>query len=121
MLSSILATMKTLYTFDSNDYYAALNRQHQSSSQIYRIPRQRGGSLGSIFRYVSRYVVPLLKKYVVPPLQSSALSVTTDLLEGGRFKETLKKHSKNLIKNIASEIAKPSQKGAGKRMIQKVI
>lgn len=110
--------MKVLHTFDNSHYYPALSGRANGGIQIYRVDRQRGGSISGVVRIFSKYVVPLFNRYILPHAQKSLVTTATDMLEGASLKSALKKNSKVLAKNILSGIQNPSQSGSGRKRVK---
>lgn len=111
--------MKQVHTFNHHEYFHTFHNQIRGdvSIPVYHALRQRGGGFGSIFKIISRYALPILKKYIFPHVATSLVSTASDVASGTPIKSTLKKNSKAFIKNVANEVIKSSQKGSGVRKV----
>lgn len=112
--------MQELHTFDNQQYYHALNNQAVGNIQIYRVERQRGGSFSNVARLFSKYVIPLINRYIIPHARQSLVTTASDMLEGASLKSALKKNSKTLAQNILTGISNQQKGGAAKKRSKKV-
>lgn len=110
---------KILHIFDHRDYYNTLSGHITHGVPVYHAYKQRGGgAFSSIIRMVSKYAIPLLKRYILPHARNSLISTVQDLSTGtSTVKSSLKKNSKNLLNNVAGDIINSAQTGSGKRKV----
>lgn len=95
-------------------------RQQYGSGEFYRanISRQRGSGIGSIFKSIGRFLLPLVKKHVLPHAATTAKNVMSDVIEGRNVGETLKEHGLKGIKGVGDSIL-GNQSGSGSRQKRK--
>ena len=77
---------------------------------------QRGHGLGSLFRGLLRFVVPIAKsagKTLGREALKAGVGVASDLLEGQNAEVVLQKRGKTAVKRIAKKANKKLQKGKG--------
>ena len=92
------------------------NIPHQGGSGLPAFqgyPYQRGSGLGSLFKGLLRFVLPLAKsagKVVGKETLRTAASIANDVVAGGDIKESAKKH----VKRGAQNLVKKGGKGARK-------
>jgi hypothetical protein len=100
-----------LRLYDPNQYGAG---------EFYRanISRQRGSGFGSIFKSVGRFLLPLVRKHVLPYAAKTAKNVMDDVLEGRNVGQSLKEHGLAGIKDVGRSVF-GSQSGSGSRLKRK--
>jgi hypothetical protein len=93
-------------------------------------PMQRGYGLGSMFKSMYRYILPLFKTHAVPALKQGAQFVGTeaikaasniakDAIKGEDISSSFKNHSNNAINAISDEAKSKLQIGKGKKQKRK--
>ena len=79
---------------------------------------QRGYGIGSIFKSLARYAIPLFKqgaKVVGKRALQAAIEVGQDLLQGKNVKEAFKSRGKQAASDIAKNAAKKVMTGKGRK------
>ena len=94
------------------EYLRALERQQQHGEGIplYRgSHRQRGfGLFSSIARHLTRTIIPLAKRTILPAARQMASDVFGDVTQGKKLKDSLKSRGMSQVKNIARQLMTPS-------------
>jgi len=106
--------MKHYHVFNHQDYYTTLQKQIGGDIPVFKGYRQKGGGFGSIFRIISQYAIPLIKKYIFPRARDSLINTAADVAAGTSLKASVKRNSKSFLKNVASDFVTHPQRGAGK-------
>ena len=107
------------YIFNHDDYYHTFKGQLHHGPSDHQRSYQSGDGFGSILRGLGRYVLPVVKRYVLPHGKNALLSTISDIAENGdsnSVKQALKKRGLGLIRNIGTDLAKSvltRQTGAG--------
>jgi hypothetical protein len=88
--------------------------QQEGFGEYYRanLPRQRGSGFGSFFKSIGRFLLPLVRRHVLPHALSTAKNVMGDVLEGKNVGESLKEHGLEGIKEVGRSLL-DSQSGSG--------
>jgi hypothetical protein len=112
--------MKKPFIFNHSHFYHTLKKQTGGGIHVYSGVKQRGGGLGDILGFISRYAIPLANRYIVPHAKQFIARTATDLIDNrSNLKPILKENSKTLAKNIGKSIFdKLTQEGSGKRKKQ---
>lgn len=113
--------MKTPHVFNHSDYFHTLHSRIHDQLPVYHGYKQRGGGLGSIFRILSNYAIPIIKRYIIPRAKQALLSTTSDIVQGTPIKQSLKKSSKKFLNNVVSDLLPGQQTGSGLRVSQRHI
>jgi len=89
-------------------------------SEFYRanLPRQRGAGIGSFFKSVGRFLLPLVQKHVLPHAVSTARNLMSDVIEGKHVARALKQHGLEGIKDVGRSLV-GDQSGSGTRQNRK--
>lgn len=108
--------MKSAYIFHHHHYYHALKQQIGKGIPIYTGNRQRGGGLGGILGFLTKYAIPIASKYILPHAKSAILRTASDVIQDrSNLKKSLKQNTKTLVKNIGHQVFnKLTQEGSGK-------
>jgi len=95
-------------------------RQQSGGGEFYRanLTRQRGAGIGSFFKSVGRFLLPLVRKHVLPHAVSTAKNVVSDVIEGRNVLQTLKQHGLEGIKDVGKSLI-DDQSGSGIRQKRK--
>merc|ERR1711917_147509 len=64
----------------------------------------QGSGLLSSFANLSKFLLPAIKRYVLPAAGNFASGVVKDVSAGRNFKESIKQHGKNFFKKMGSKI-----------------
>ena len=97
--------MKHPYIFHHHHYYHTLKSQIGGGYPIYSGTRQRGGGIGGILGFFSKYALPLISKYIIPHAKEAVFRTASDVAKNkSSFKEALKTNTQNLAKNIGKDI-----------------
>jgi hypothetical protein len=114
--------MKQAYTFHHTNYYHTLKSQIGGGIHVYAGTRQRGGGIGNVLSFVSKYAIPLINRYILPHAKEALVRTASDVAENrSTIKQSLKANSKNLLKNIGSDVFKNlTQGGLGKGRNEKL-
>jgi len=97
--------MKHHHIFDHSVYYSTLKNQIGGGIHVFAGTRQKDGGLGEIFGAISRYAIPLVKKYIMPHAKQFAIRTASDLLSSGSSTtKTVKSNAKTLVKNVGKDI-----------------
>lgn len=107
--------MKHVHEFDHNLYHKVLERQIGSGLPVFTGYRQRGAGLGSIFGLIGRYVLPIIKDYVMPHAKTALVNTVSDVVKGTPLKQAVLKQGGDMLRNVASDLAK-RQTGSGLRI-----
>ena len=90
--------------------------QFGGSFTVYRgLPYQRGSGLGSVFRNVLRFLLPI-GKAVGKEVLRSGIGVAGDVLEGESVKGAMRKRGGQAVRNLANQTGQgkvKTQKGKG--------
>ena len=62
----------------------------------------QGSGLLSSFANLSKFLLPAIKRYVLPAAGNFASGVVKDVSAGRNFKESIKQHGKKILKKILS-------------------
>lgn len=104
--------MKSSYIFNHEHYHSALKSQLHSRV-ISQYSRQRGGGIGGIIGTMSQYVIPVAKNYVLPEVKNAAIRTVGDVIQGTPIPAALITNTKNLIQNVARNIAQSKSQQGG--------
>jgi hypothetical protein len=91
-------------------------KQQSGGGEFYRanVLRQRGAGFGSFLKGVGRFLLPLVRKHVLPHAASAARNVMGDIIEGKNVGQALKQHGIEGIKEVGKSIM-GAQSGSGIR------
>lgn len=107
--------MKHVHIFNHDDYHTTLKHQIGNGIPVFSGVRQQGGGLGGVLGFLSRYAVPLIKRYIFPHAKKAVLNTAVDLMQGGSpLKSTLKRNVKSFANDVTSDVlTRITQKGKG--------
>lgn len=103
---------------DSIDWREFFAQPQVGGSYFQGVPYMRGSGVGSIFRSLYRYLLPITKsigKEVGREGLSVGARVLGDLAKGEEPKQTIATHSREGLRNLLHSASDKLQKGSGKR------
>jgi len=78
--------------------------------------RQRGHGIGGIFQNLSRFLKPLLEKYVLPHAARAVRNAAVDIVDNNRsWKEVVKEQGVQALKGVGKDILDQSGSGRGRK------
>jgi hypothetical protein len=96
-------------------------RLQSGGAEFYRanLARQRGAGIGSFFKSVGRFLLPLVQKHVLPHAVSTVRNVMNDVIEGKNVGQAIKQHGLEGIKDVGKSII-GTQSGSGSRKRKRI-
>src|SRR5688572_16811495 len=90
----------------NEDEFFKLYDPSQSGGQPFyqaNLRRQRGNGIGGIFGTIGRFLLPLVKKYILPTAASTARNIAQDVLAGRNVGQAIKAHGWDGLKTAGNE------------------
>lgn len=124
--------MHVIYTPEDVNYWIQFYKESINNNQHYQLggilpgfrayaPYHRGSGIGSIFKSLYRFMLPMLQSVGKQALISGS-KIATDVATGQDLKSSLNTHAREgvstILKDTAGHIERQHGKGIGKRKIQ---